>query len=148
MTCLSVLATSRALGMPDGSSLATACQHPHIPCSKHTCTSSHAPAPHASSPLRTHDEHLLNENLLAISPLAIIPRPSAGPLNAISRGSARLLGYITTIHSAKHYFATIASAFQQHSIHSGLQDRHVSAHARTPVRWRLPLPCDISAATF
>ena len=54
-----------------------------VPCIKHTCTSSHAPAPHARSPLRTHDEHLSTENLLAVSLLTIIPRTSAGPSNAI-----------------------------------------------------------------
>lgn len=47
------------------------------------CISSRAPAPHARSSLRTRDEHLSKENLLAISLLASIPRPSAGPLNAI-----------------------------------------------------------------
>ena len=49
----------------------------------HTCTSSRAPAPHARSPLRTHDEHLSKQNLLAIWLLTSIPRSSAGPLNAI-----------------------------------------------------------------
>lgn len=94
-TCLSVLAISSTLGMPNGSSLATACQSPSRTASKHTCTSSHAP--HASSPLRTHDEHFSNKNLLAISSPASITRISAASSNAILEDQlAYMASYITT----------------------------------------------------
>ena len=110
--------------------LSTSTYPVHQPYS--TCTSSRAPAPHARSPLRTHDEHLSKENLLAVSLLTNIPRTSAGPLNAILEDQLAYLATPPHKLSAKHYFATIASACQQHCIHSGLQDRHVSARKVAP----------------
>jgi len=71
--------------------LSTSTYPVHQPYS--TCTSSRAPAPHARSPLRTHDEHLSKENLLAVSLLTNIPRTSAGPLNAILEDQ---LAYLAT----------------------------------------------------
>lgn len=119
--------------MPVGSLLATACQRP-FPCSKHTCSSSHASAPHDGSLLRTHDDYFSRKNLLAI-----LLSQASRELQLEARTPSSRISSPTRLPTppkppqtiCQDYFSTIASACQQDCIHSGLQDRHVSARTRT-----------------
>ena len=94
-TCLSVLAISRALGMPDGSSLATACRHP-----------SHASSIHAH--LRMHLHPMLGHPCALMTSICrpktcLLSRssPSSHELQLVPRTPSSRISSPTWLHHRK-----------------------------------------------